>query len=204
MSLSEEDVREILAVIDAEGPTEVRVETRGWSIHVVRGAAGEAEGASASAERRPSASGSGPERSADAVALPASEASLLDDDDDALVVPEVGAPVAGEDGGSAGHSATEPEAEERPEGPPGSAATTATTTIDSPMLGVFYLAEAPGKPAFVSVGDRVEPDTVVGIVEVMKMMNSVEAGVSGTVAEVVVSNAEMVEEGQALFRVDPS
>ncbi len=60
--LSAEDVREILAIIDAEGPSEVRVTTRGWSIHVVRGAGGGAGGASASAERRPSASGSGPQR----------------------------------------------------------------------------------------------------------------------------------------------
>ncbi len=117
-------------------------------------------------------------------------------------MPEVGASVAGEDGGSTGHSATEPEPEERPGAPPGSPAT--ATTIDSPMLGVFYAAEAPGKPAFVGVGDAVEPDTVVGIIEVMKMMNSVEAGVSGTVVEVVASNGDMVEEGQALFRVDPS
>ena len=69
------------------------------------------------------------------------------------------------------------------------------------MLGTFYRAEAPGKPPFVEVGSRVEPDTIVCIIEVMKMMNSVPAGVAGTVAEILPDNAELVEYGQPLFRV---
>ena len=73
--------------------------------------------------------------------------------------------------------------------------------IASPMLGTFYRAEGPGRPPFVEVGSRVEPQTTVGIVEVMKMMNSVPAGVSGTVVEVCAENAALVEYGQALFRV---
>jgi acetyl-CoA carboxylase biotin carboxyl carrier protein len=75
-------------------------------------------------------------------------------------------------------------------------------TIEAPMLGTFYRAEAPGKPPFVEVGQRVEPDTIVCIIEVMKMMNSVPAGVSGTVAEVVADNAQLVEYGQPLFRLE--
>jgi acetyl-CoA carboxylase biotin carboxyl carrier protein len=74
-------------------------------------------------------------------------------------------------------------------------------TITAPMLGTFYRAEAPGKPPFVEVGQRVEPDTIVCIIEVMKMMNSVTAGVAGTIAAVVPDNAELVEYGQPLFRV---
>jgi acetyl-CoA carboxylase biotin carboxyl carrier protein len=74
-------------------------------------------------------------------------------------------------------------------------------TIPAPMLGTFYRAEAPGKPPFVEVGSRVEPDTIVCIIEVMKMMNSVPAGVAGTIAEVLPDNAELVEYGQPLFRV---
>jgi acetyl-CoA carboxylase biotin carboxyl carrier protein len=77
-------------------------------------------------------------------------------------------------------------------------------TITAPMLGTFYRAEAPGKPAFVEIGQRVEPDTIVCIIEVMKMMNSVTAGVSGTIAAVVPDNAELVEYGQPLFRVEPT
>ena len=77
-------------------------------------------------------------------------------------------------------------------------------TITAPMLGTFYRAEAPGQPPFVEVGKRVEPDTTVCIIEVMKMMNSVPAGVAGTVAEVVAENAQLVEYGQPLFRVEPA
>src|SRR5690349_2651192 len=76
-------------------------------------------------------------------------------------------------------------------------------SIPAPMLGTFYRAEAPGKPPFVEVGSKVEPDTIVCIIEVMKMMNSVPAGVSGTVTEVVAENSHLVEYGEPLFRVDP-
>ncbi|HUB04888.1 MAG TPA: biotin/lipoyl-containing protein, partial [Solirubrobacteraceae bacterium] len=62
----------------------------------------------------------------------------------------------------------------------------------------------PGKPPFVEVGARVEPDTIVCIIEVMKMMNSVTAGMAGTIAEVLPGNAELVEYGQPLFRVEPA
>jgi acetyl-CoA carboxylase biotin carboxyl carrier protein len=76
-------------------------------------------------------------------------------------------------------------------------------TITAPMLGTFYRAEGPGKPPFVEVGSRVEADTIVCIIEVMKMMNSVPAGIAGTVAEVIPDNADLVEYGQPLFRVAP-
>jgi acetyl-CoA carboxylase biotin carboxyl carrier protein len=75
--------------------------------------------------------------------------------------------------------------------------------IESPMLGTFYRAEAPGADPFVAVGARVQPDTVVCLIEVMKMMNSVHAGVAGTIVEVCVENAEVVEYGTPLFKVEP-
>jgi acetyl-CoA carboxylase biotin carboxyl carrier protein len=77
-------------------------------------------------------------------------------------------------------------------------------TIESPMLGTFYRAESPGSDPFVEVGSVVEADTVVCIIEVMKMMNSVTAGVAGTVAEVLPDNGRLVEFGEPLFRVEPS
>ena len=70
-------------------------------------------------------------------------------------------------------------------------------TVASPMLGTFYRAQAPGAPPFVDVGARVEPDTVVCLIEVMKMMNAVPAGVTGTIVE----NAQLVEDGAPLFRI---
>ena len=79
----------------------------------------------------------------------------------------------------------------------------ALLTISAPVIGTFYRAEAPGEPPFVKVGTRVEPDTVVCLIEVMKMMNSVPAGVVGTIAEVCADNAELVEYGAPLFQVRP-
>lgn len=73
--------------------------------------------------------------------------------------------------------------------------------IKSPMLGTFFRAPKPGAEPFVAVGSRVEPDTVIGIVEVMKLMNSVAAGVSGEVVEIVAPDAQLVEYEQVLVRV---
>jgi acetyl-CoA carboxylase biotin carboxyl carrier protein len=75
--------------------------------------------------------------------------------------------------------------------------------IVAPMLGVFYRAPAPGATPFVDVGTRVDVGTVVCLIEVMKMMNAVPAGLAGTIVEVCVENAEVVEYGAPLFRVEP-
>jgi len=77
-------------------------------------------------------------------------------------------------------------------------------TIDAPMLGTFYRAPAPGEPPYVEIGTAVEPSTVVCLIEVMKMMNSVQAGAAGVVAEVCAENAALVEFGQPLFRLEPA
>jgi acetyl-CoA carboxylase biotin carboxyl carrier protein len=77
-------------------------------------------------------------------------------------------------------------------------------TIEAPMLGTFYRASAPGEQPFVDVGSTVGEDTVVCLIEVMKMMNSIKAGMAGTVVEVCADNAQLVEYGEPLFRVDPA
>jgi len=136
MALSDDDVREILRLIDETELRELRVETEGLSLHVVRGEAAPTE-------------------------------------------PWQVQPRAATGDGAGG------------------------TTIEAPMLGVFYRAPSPGAPPFVDVGTLVEPGTIVCIIEVMKMMNSVPAGVAGRIAEIHVENAQAVEYGQALFRVEP-
>lgn len=146
MALSDDDVREILRIIDESGLDELRIETDGLSLHVLRG--GTAAG-SEPADRPPALQPS--------AALPAEDGYEHADD---------------------------------------------PSTIVSPMLGTFYRAPAPGKLPFVEVGTRVEPDTIVCIIEVMKMMNSVPAGVAGTIAEVHAENAQLVEYDQPLFRVE--
>jgi acetyl-CoA carboxylase biotin carboxyl carrier protein len=166
MPLSDEDVREILRIIDESDLSELRLETEGFSLHVVRGIATGADSADAG---RPAYAEPAPAR-------PASETS------------------PGRAEAAHGSSADLGEPSERD----------GRAVIPAPMLGTFYRAEAPGKPPFVEVGSPVEPDTTVCIIEVMKMMNSVSAGVSGTVAEVVAENAQLVEYGEPLFRVEPA
>jgi acetyl-CoA carboxylase biotin carboxyl carrier protein len=139
VALGDDDVREILRIIDESELDEIRVETEGLSLHVVRSGAASA-------------------------AAPAAEP------------PVETAPPEHADG---------------------------VLTIDAPMLGTFYRAPAPGAAPFVEVGSVVEPSTIVCIIEVMKMMNSVHAGVAGTVAEVWAENGEFVEYGTPLFRVVP-
>lgn len=73
--------------------------------------------------------------------------------------------------------------------------------ITSPMVGTFYTAPSPEDPTFVKVGDRVEENTVVCIIEAMKVMNEVKAGVSGVVAEVCLESGHPVEFGTKLFRI---
>ena len=72
--------------------------------------------------------------------------------------------------------------------------------IASPMVGTFYSAPSPESPAFVKVGQKVTPDTVVCIIEAMKVMNEIKAEVSGTITEVAAENGQPVQFGQALFR----
>lgn len=73
--------------------------------------------------------------------------------------------------------------------------------VVSPLLGTFYRAPKPGAPPFVEVGSRVDEDTVIAIVEVMKLMNSVRAGVRGTVTEILARDGTLVEQGEVLLRV---
>jgi acetyl-CoA carboxylase biotin carboxyl carrier protein len=142
--LDDDDVREILRIIDESQVDELRIETRGFRLHVLRGAA--------------------------AAALPERE-------------PPPGDAAAG---------AAEPAAPDD-----------GSVPVTAPMLGTFYRAEGPGRPPYVEVGSAVTAGTVVCLIEVMKMMNSIEAGVAGTVAEVCASNGELVEYGQPLFRIEP-
>jgi acetyl-CoA carboxylase biotin carboxyl carrier protein len=168
MPLSDEDVREILRIIDESELTELRLDTDGFSLHVVKGGG---TGAGSAAAQRPASAEPAPAR------------------------PSPAAPADPDRGEAAGGSSADLGKPSEP--------SDGFATIPAPILGTFYRAEAPGKPPFVEVGSRVEPDTTVCIIEVMKMMNSVPAGVSGTVAEVIAENAQLVEYGEPLFRVEP-
>lgn len=88
-----------------------------------------------------------------------------------------------------------------PKRAPSSAVGADEVDVPAPLLGNFYSAPRPGDPPFVEVGDRVEEDTTIGIIEVMKLMNPIRAGVAGTVIAVLAPNGVAVEEGQPLIRV---
>jgi acetyl-CoA carboxylase biotin carboxyl carrier protein len=82
-------------------------------------------------------------------------------------------------------------------------APSALVEIKSPMVGTFYAAPEPGAAPYVKVGNRVSSGQVVCIIEAMKIMNEIESEVTGVIREVAVENAQPVEFGQPLFRVDP-
>ena len=98
-------------------------------------------------------------------------------------------------------SSTEP----RPETVPTTvSATPKTIVIESPMVGTYFSSSAPDSPPFVSVGSVVHAETIVCIIEAMKVFTDIPAGVSGTIAEILVKNGQAVEFGQPLFRLIPS
>jgi acetyl-CoA carboxylase biotin carboxyl carrier protein len=176
MKLTDEDVREILRLIDESPLEELRIETEDFALYVRRGSGN----ADSETPQRP--------RGVSEPAPPRPGA-----------VAENPAPVA------------QPEAEQAAQGRPSTdqptkeGATEAdadgAVTIASPMLGTFYRAQEPGAKPLVEVGADVEADTIVCIIEVMKMMNSIPAGVTGTIVAVCAENAEVVEHGEPLFRV---
>lgn len=79
-----------------------------------------------------------------------------------------------------------------------------TVSVRSPIAGIFYIAPAPGEPPFVEVGSEVAEDTVVGIIEVMKVMNNIRAGARGVVTGFGAANEDLVQFDQALLYIDPN
>ena len=97
------------------------------------------------------------------------------------------------------HAGTVPAA---PSAPPSNTAS-AELDIKSPMIGTFYRAPSPESANYVEVGAEVNPETVVCIIEAMKVMNEIKAEIRGVITEILVENAKPVEFGQPLFKVKP-
>jgi acetyl-CoA carboxylase biotin carboxyl carrier protein len=154
MSLSNEDVAEILALLDASRFTELHVKTDSFTLSLSRGGDGgwvqEMAITRAAAIDNPPAAGENK--------------------------PAV-ASVANADG---------------------------LVAVPSPLLGTFYRAPKPGAPPYVDIGSEVEAETVVGLVETMKLMNSVYAGVRGRVREICIADAQFVEQDTVLVLVEPA
>ena len=77
-------------------------------------------------------------------------------------------------------------------------------TINSPIVGIYYSAQSPESPPFVSIGSRVTKGQVLCIVEAMKLMNEIESDTDGTIAKILIENGQPVEYGEPLFLIDPS
>jgi acetyl-CoA carboxylase biotin carboxyl carrier protein len=107
-----------------------------------------------------------------------------------VILPAAAVPVAAAPAPAAPATAPPP----APEGP----------EVKSPMIGTFYRSPSPDADSFVEVGSVVEPETVVCIIEAMKVMNEIKAEVKGTIAEVLLEDGKPVEYGQALFRIEPN
>jgi acetyl-CoA carboxylase biotin carboxyl carrier protein len=78
------------------------------------------------------------------------------------------------------------------------------TEIKSPMIGTFYRTPSPESAAYVEIGTEVNPETVVCIIEAMKVMNEIKAEVKGVITQVLIENAKPVEFGQPLFKIRPA
>jgi acetyl-CoA carboxylase biotin carboxyl carrier protein len=115
-------------------------------------------------------------------------------------------PVVVEEVGSPGYAPVPGGSVSREMLPPSAApATPASTEIEvkSPMIGTFYRAPSPESAPYVDIGTEVGPETVVCIIEAMKVMNEIKSEVRGVITQVLVENAKPVEFGQALFKVRP-
>jgi len=205
MSLSHAQVRRILELVDSMSATSLEVEVEGFRLRVERG-----EGdAPAKTEAAPPPDG-------EAVELTSNDLEdvleLIERSGFAVVeieAPGLKASVRRE--GVAPPPAAKPEEpgteEHVAEEPKPASANGATpegmVDITAPLVGTFYRSRSPGAAPFVEVGSAVSEETEVCIIEAMKLMNYVPAGVRGTVTEVLAENEQAVEAGTPLFRVEP-
>lgn len=111
-------------------------------------------------------------------------------------------PPSGQAGGAAGAAGEAAEATGEAPAGAGEEAAEDLFEVESPMVGTFYRAPAPDAPPYVEVGDRVSTGQTLCILEAMKLMNELESEVAGEIREICVQNAEPVEYGQVLFRID--
>jgi acetyl-CoA carboxylase biotin carboxyl carrier protein len=213
MDLTSDDVQDILQLLDGLPFGEMHLRTASFSLWLRRTADGEwtqemqvltepsltpaapATGAAGAPGAAEAPEAPGPDRAGGGAAAGAAEAPGPAGGA-AAGAEEAPWPAGGAASGAAAAIPAGPESEPEPDG---------LRAVRAPLPGTFYRAPMPGAPPFVEVGSRVEPDTVVGIVETMKLMNSVCAGVRGTVAQILLANAQLTERDTALMwiREDP-
>ena len=171
MTLTAADVAQIMRLVEESVFDELTLEMDGIKLSLRRAAAGDGSSTAATADSAAPAP-------APAVASPDTAAST---------------PGATPAGG--------PATADRASPAPAPAAHPSIQEVTAPLLGTFYRSPKPGAPPFVEVGATVEEDTVVAIIEVMKLMNTVRAGVRGTVTDILPPDGSLVEYGAPLLRV---
>jgi acetyl-CoA carboxylase biotin carboxyl carrier protein len=172
--LTSDDVRDILQLLDSLPYGELHLRTGSFSLSLRRDGSG--EWTQAVQALSPPKISAPPAAAADAAAAAA----------------HAGLPAA------ASPRATDPRATD-----PRALDSETLAEVRTPLPGTFYRAPKPGAPPFVEVGSRVGPETVVGIIETMKLMNSVIAEVRGTVAEICLRDAEFAGQDAVLMRIEP-
>jgi len=175
MNLTEADVQEIVRLLDASDYDELEIETERFRLVLRRGG-----------DDR-----TGWSRQRETLARP-----------NVVNAPGTAMPPAGGEGTNQGRE-TVAQVAAQAAAQAANGADDGLTAISSPIVGTFYRAPRPGADPFVKPGSRVGPDTVVAIIEVMKLMNSVAAGIDGEVVEIVVEDGQLVQKGQCLIRVRP-
>jgi len=193
VSLTAADVAEIMKVLEGSGFDEVLLEIDGLKLSMRRGGAGAADGSGGVATLSAAAGTN---------AAPTSLGTGTSPAPNVRGTGSTAQPTSGGQQSAAAAAALAPAADPA-EGPSKTTASTDPTVQDvtSPLLGTCYRAPKPGAPPFVEVGTLVNEDTVVAIVEVMKLMNTVRAGVKGTVTEILMRDGALVEYGEALLRI---
>jgi acetyl-CoA carboxylase biotin carboxyl carrier protein len=175
VTLTAADVAEIMRLVEESSFNELTLEVEGLKLNLKRGnSAGTPDSSHASVVHAGSATPAGSSAHASS-STPRAPAS----------------PAAGSQGAPSTHSAPVAPVPVDPN----------SHAVAAPLLGTFYRAPKPGAPPFVEVGSKVEEETVIGIIEVMKLMNTVRAGVRGTVTEILARDGVLVEYGETLMRV---
>jgi len=175
--LTDADVARILRLIDSLQDVEVRIEVEGMRLHV----------------RKLSAAG------AAAAGGPMPSTSSMTNDESERLLPVADAPSA-----QAQPKVDTPSAASAKLAAKGRLTPSNVIAIRAPMLGRFFRAPSPTEPPYVEVGSTVEPEDTVCVIEVMKLFNTVKAGVRGKIVEVAIENSEMVEHDSVLFLVEPA
>lgn len=219
MTLTSADVAEIMKLVEQSSFDELTLEMDGIKLTLRRGAAANGAGGAPLVDARFGDAGSGGSAAHAPVGAAAASASHATGSGSAAGGPHVIA--SGSAALAAGAAGSPPGAAQAiniGSAAPASAGSGAGATrgapaapapvadpnvkdVPAPLLGTFYRAPKPGAPPFVEVGSTVEEDTVVAIIEVMKLMNTVRAGVRGTVTEILARDGALVEYGETLLRV---